>query len=105
MGSRSFTAAAKRFIAKNRLDDAAALTYYSVLSLFPAILVGTSLIGMLDENATESLLNGAEDLAPDDAMSIITNAVTGLQTNPAAAGIMALVGLAAALWAASNYVA
>lgn len=38
-------------------------------------------------------------------MSIITNAVTGLQTNPAAAGIMALVGLAAALWAASNYVA
>lgn len=105
MGSRSFTAAAKRFFAENRLDDAAALTYYSVLSLFPAILVGTSLIGMLDEHATESLLNGVEDVAPDDAMSIITNAVTGLQTNPAAAGIMALVGLAAALWAASNYVA
>jgi membrane protein len=105
MGRRSFAAAAKRFFSENRLDDAAALTYYSVLSLFPAILVGTSLIGMLDENATRELLEGIEDVAPADAMSIIENAVTGLQTNPATAGVMALVGLAAALWAASNYVA
>lgn len=105
MGRRSFKAAAKRFLSENRLDDAAALTYYSVLSLFPAILVGTSLIGMLDANATRELLNGIEDVAPADAMSIIENAVTGLQTNPAAAGVMALVGLAAALWAASNYIA
>src|SRR5690606_20576771 len=105
MGRRSFKAAAKRFFSENRLDDAAALTYYSVLSIFPGILVGTSLIGMLDESATRELLNGLEDVAPADAMSIIEGAVTGLQTNPATAGVMALVGLAAALWAASNYIA
>ncbi|WP_081687609.1 YihY/virulence factor BrkB family protein [Glycomyces tenuis] len=105
MGRRSFVAAAKRFLSEHRLDDAAALTYYSVLSLFPAILVGTSLIGMLDEDATRELLSGVEDVAPADAMSIIENAVTGLQTNPATAGVMALIGLAAALWAASNYIA
>lgn len=76
-----------------------------MLSIFPGILVGTSLIGMLDESATRELLNGLEDVAPADAMSIIEGAVTGLQTNPATAGVMALVGLAAALWAASNYIA
>ena len=105
MGGRSFTAAAKRFLSRNRLDAAAALTYYSVLSIFPGILVGTSLIGMLDENATEALLGGVEDVAPADAASVVEDAVEGLQTNPATAGLMALVGLAAALWAASNYIA
>nr|WP_277605271.1 YihY/virulence factor BrkB family protein [Glycomyces sp. L485] len=105
MGRRSFKTAAKRFWAEKRTDAAAALTYYAVLSIFPAILVGTSVIGMLNPDATEEMLNAADDLFPDDAMSIIDSAVAQLQTNPATAGLMALVGLAAALWAASKYVA
>ena len=38
-------------------------------------------------------------------MAIIEDAVARLQMNPAAAGVVALLGLVAALWAASNYVA
>jgi membrane protein len=102
---RSLVAAGKRFLSANRLDAAAALTYYSVLSMFPAILVGTSLIGLLDPGATSALLEGIEGVTPEDGYRIIEAAVEGLQTNPATAGVMALIGLAAALWAASNYVA
>lgn len=105
MGGRSIVRAAKRYGSESRGDTAAALTYYSVLSLFPAILVGTSLIGLLDEDATTSLLDGIASVVPADSMSIIEDAVARLQMNPATAGFMALVGLVAALWAASNYVA
>ncbi|GAA2299125.1 hypothetical protein GCM10009853_064220 [Glycomyces scopariae] len=105
MGGRSIVKAAKRYAAENRGDAAAALTYYSVLSLFPAILVGTSLIGLLSEDATASLLDGVGSLVPGDSMSIIEDAVARLQMNPGTAGLVALLGLAAALWAASNYVA
>ncbi|WP_112136961.1 YihY/virulence factor BrkB family protein [Glycomyces dulcitolivorans] len=105
MGGRSIVKAAKRYGAENRGDAAAALTYYSVLSLFPAILVGTSLIGLLSPDATASLLDGAGSLVPGDSMSIIDDAVARLQMNPRTAGLVALAGLVAALWAASNYVA
>jgi membrane protein len=105
MGGRSIVKAAKRYAAENRGDAAAALTYYSVLSLFPAILVGTSLIGLLSADATASLMDGAGSLVPGDSMSIIDDAVARLQMDPRTAGLVALVGLVAALWAASNYVA
>jgi membrane protein len=105
MGARSLWQAAKRYGGESRGDTAAALTYYSVMSLFPAILVGASVIGMLDENATEVLLDGVASLAPGEGSQIIEDAVARLQMNPAAAGLLALVGLVAALWAASNYVA
>ncbi|PRY60505.1 YihY/virulence factor BrkB family protein [Glycomyces artemisiae] len=105
MGGRSIVKAAKRYGAASRGDAAAALTYYSVLSLFPAILVGTSLIGLLDADATASLLDGAGTLVPGDSMSIIEDAVARLQMDPRTAGLLALLGLATALWAASNYVA
>ncbi|THV27069.1 YihY/virulence factor BrkB family protein [Glycomyces paridis] len=105
MGGRSLVQAGKRYGAEHRADAAAALTYYSVLSLFPALLVGTSIIGMLNPDATEALLDGIASLAPAEGMSIIEDAVAGLQVNPRAAGFLALVGLVGALWAASNYVA
>ncbi|WP_194202058.1 YihY/virulence factor BrkB family protein [Glycomyces albidus] len=105
MGGRSIVKAAKRYASESRGDDAAALTYYSVLSLFPAILVGTSLIGLLDEDATASLIEGIGSVVPPDTRTIIEDAVARLQMNPRAAGVLATFGLLAALWAASNYVA
>ncbi|MEV3937867.1 YihY/virulence factor BrkB family protein [Glycomyces sp. NPDC049804] len=97
--------AAKRYGGGSRGDTAAALTYYSVMSLFPAILVGASVIGMLDEDATAALLDGIASLAPGASLDIIEDAVARLQMNPSAAGLLAIFGLLAALWAASNYVA
>lgn len=96
---------ARRYGGGSRGDTAAALTYYSVMSLFPAILVGASVIGMLDEDATAALLDGIASVAPGASLDIIEDAVARLQMNPAAAGLLAIAGLVAALWAASNYVA
>jgi len=39
-----------RFRAEDMADHAAALTYYALLSLFPALLVGMSLFGLLGES-------------------------------------------------------
>ena len=105
MARRSVVRAARRFVSENRLDAAAALTYYSVLSIFPAILVGTSVIGMLDEDATAALLEGAGEVVPAEGYAIVETAVGGLQRHSGSAGLLALAGLAGALWAASNWVA
>lgn len=87
-------------------DLAAALTYYSVLSLFPAILALTSLLGVFGQgpSTTQALLDVATDLgASEDQLQPIENYINGLQ-GTGGAGIALFIGLAGALWAASNYV-
>ncbi|MER6693158.1 YihY/virulence factor BrkB family protein [Streptomyces minutiscleroticus] len=86
-------------------DRAAALTYYSVLSLFPALLVLVSLLGVAGKSATDSVLKNIEQLAPGSARDIITRAVEQLQGNAGTGSVMAIVGVVLAVWSASGYVA
>ncbi|MBD0839518.1 YihY/virulence factor BrkB family protein [Streptomyces sp. TRM68416] len=86
-------------------DRAAALTYYGVLSLFPALLVLVSLLGLAGESTTDKVLDNLRQLAPGSARDIITRAVEQLQGNAGTGSVMALVGLVLALWSASGYVA
>lgn len=86
------------------LDWAAALTYYGVLALFPALLVLVSILGLLGEGATQTLLDNLAALAPGPAREIVTSAIESLQSNRTAAGVAFFVGLAGALWSASGYV-
>lgn len=86
------------------LDWAAALTYYGVLALFPALLVLVSILGLLGEGATQMLLDNLAALAPGPAPEIVTSAIESLQSNRTAAGVAFFVGLAGALWSASGYV-
>ncbi|MEU8886458.1 YihY/virulence factor BrkB family protein [Streptomyces sp. NPDC048442] len=86
-------------------DRAAALTYYGVLSLFPALLVLVSLLGIAGRSATESVLDNLQQMTPGSARDIITRAVEQLQGNSGVGSVMALVGLALAVWSASGYVA
>jgi membrane protein len=85
-------------------DWAAALTYYGVLAMFPALLVLVSIVGLLGEDATEALLDNVAALAPGPARDIVTGAIENLQSNRGAAGIAFVAGLAGALWSASGYV-
>src|SRR4051794_21612035 len=62
-------------------DRAAALTYYSVLSLFPALLVMVSLLGLAGRSATDKVLNNLQQLAPGPARDTLTQAVRQLQGN------------------------
>ncbi|MDG9719634.1 YihY/virulence factor BrkB family protein [Streptomyces sp. DH24] len=86
-------------------DRAAALTYYGVLSLFPALLVLVSLLGIAGKSATDTVLENINKLAPGAARDIITRAVEQLQGSGGTGSIMAIVGLALAIWSASGYVA
>ncbi|MYW66909.1 YihY family inner membrane protein [Streptomyces sp. SID8379] len=86
------------------VDRAAALTYYGVLSLFPALLVLVSLLGAAGEKVTQKLLDNFETLAPGPARDILTTTVTQLRGNAGIGSIMAVVGLVLTVWSASGYV-
>ncbi|OON82772.1 YihY/virulence factor BrkB family protein [Streptomyces tsukubensis] len=86
-------------------DRAAALTYYSVLALFPALLVLISVLGIAGKSATRSVLDNIKKLAPGSARDVLTDAVTQLQGSAGLGSVLAVVGVLAALWSASGYVA
>jgi membrane protein len=106
---RSWIGVAKRTVAEFREDNltdwAAALTYYAVLALFPALIVIVSLLGLIGESATQPLIDNLGKVAPGPAQEIFTNAITDLQSNQGAAGFAFVVGLLGALWSASGYTA
>ena len=85
---------------------AAALTYYSVLSLFPAVLVLVSLVGLFGnpERITKVLTDTVSQLGPSTAATTFQGPIAQLTSNRGGAGIMLLVSVAGALWAASGYV-
>ena len=89
----------------NVTDWAAALTYYGVLSIFPALIALISVVGLLGSSATSSLLDNLKAFTPGPAKDILTNAVTGLSRSQSSSGILFVVGLVLALWSASGYVA
>jgi membrane protein len=95
----------KGFSNDNLTDWAAALTYYGVLAIFPALIVLVSVLGLVGESATQPLIDNLGKVAPGPAKEIFTSAIKNLQGSQGAAGIMFVVGLALALWSASGYVA
>src|SRR3954453_9204727 len=86
-------------------DLAAGLTYYAVLSLFPALLALVSLLGIFGdaEKTTTALLDIAKGIAPGSTVDTISGPVRELTSSPAA-GFTLVIGLATALWSASGYV-
>ncbi|MFC9910798.1 YihY/virulence factor BrkB family protein [Streptomyces sp. NPDC059862] len=86
-------------------DRSAALTYYGVLSLFPALLVLVSLLGIAGPSVTDKVLDNVRQLAPGPARDIIVRAVEQLQNTAGTGTIVAVVGLVLAVWSASGYVA
>jgi membrane protein len=95
----------REFKEDNLTDWAAALTYYSILAIFPAVLALFSVLGLLGSSTTQSLIDNLGTVAPGPAKDIVTSALQNLQKNQGAAGILFVVGLATALWSASGYVA
>ncbi|MFJ7206157.1 YihY/virulence factor BrkB family protein [Streptomyces sp. NPDC098789] len=86
-------------------DRAAALTYYGVLALFPALLVLVSLLGTAGDAVTGQVLDTLRQLAPGSARDVIGDAVAQLQARSGVGSVMAVVGLVLALWSASGYTA
>src|SRR5829696_209695 len=94
----------REFKEDNLTDWAAALTYYGVLSLFPALIVLVSVLGLIGSSATQPLIDNLGSVAPGPAKDIFTSAIKNLQGSSGASGVFFIIGLAAAIWAASGYV-
>ena len=86
-------------------DLAAALTYYAVLSLFPALLALVSLLGVFGqaEKTTTALLDIVQRIAPGSTVDIIRQPIEEV-TNSPSAGFTLAIGILVALWSASGYV-
>ncbi|MDT0214290.1 YihY/virulence factor BrkB family protein [Rothia sp. ARF10] len=93
------------FTADGCTDLAAALTYYSVLSLFPALLALVSLLGVFGqgESTTTALLDMVRDLGQASAADQLEGPISQM-TQADQAGLALVAGLAGALWSASGYV-
>ena len=76
----------REFRDDNLTDWAAALTYYSILAIFPALLALVSVVGLLGDSTTQSLIDNLEAVAPGPAKDIVTSALQNLQRNQGAAG-------------------
>jgi membrane protein len=107
--ARSWSGVFKRTISEFRADNltdiAASLTYYGILAIFPAIIALVSILGLVGHSATQPLIENLGKVAPGPAKSIFTSAVENLDKGRSAAGVIFIVGLLAALWSASGYVA
>ena len=85
---------------------AAALTYYAVLSIFPALLVMVSLVGLFanPDRVTSVLTDTVSELGPATAAKTFQGPIESITSNRGAAGVLFVIGILAALWSASGYV-
>lgn len=95
----------KEFSKDGCTDLAAALTYFSVLSIFPALLALVSILGLVGEpeETKATVLGVLEQMGTSKAKDVIGGPLENMVNSPAA-GIGLIAGLAGALWSASGYV-
>jgi membrane protein len=97
---------ATEFQEDNLSDWAAALTYYGLLSLFPALIAMVSLIGIFGDpkSTTDSLTEIITEIGPASAAETFEGPIKAVTESSGTAGVAFVVGLAAALWSASGYI-
>lgn len=108
--NRALGATLKRTLTEFREDNitdwAAALTYYGLLALFPALIAMVSLVGLFGDpqRTTATLTEIIAKLGPESAAETFRGPIESVVGNRSAAGFAFAFGLAAALWSASGYV-
>src|SRR4051794_41000584 len=97
---------AREFQEDNLSDWAAALTYYGLLSLFPALIAMVSLIGIFGDpkSTTQSLTEIIAEIGPQSAAETFSGPIESITESSGTAGLALVLGLAVALWSASGYV-
>lgn len=95
----------KEFKADNLTDWAAALTYYSVLALFPALLCLVALLGVLGQypQTVDSIMTIVGKVAPQSTVDSIRGPVQDVVRSKGGAGALLGLGLLGSLWSASGY--
>ena len=96
---------AREFTADQCTDLAAALTYYAVLSIFPAMIAIISLLGVVGqgERSTDTVLSLINQVAPGGTADVLRGPLEQFSSSPAA-GFALVFGIVLAIWSASGYV-
>ncbi|KAA0918996.1 YihY/virulence factor BrkB family protein [Dietzia sp. ANT_WB102] len=97
--------AAVEFSKDNCTDLAASLTYFAVLSLFPALLAVVSLLGVFGQGqaTVDAVMDILDGSVPEETLAALRGPIEGLINTPAA-GFALVTGVVGALWTASGYV-
>lgn len=97
--------AARRVKDEEGLDQAAALTYYSLLAMFPAFIALVAIVGVLGQQSTvDGVIDGIESIGSEQAAEAFRGPAQSVVDQKSAAGTLLGLGLLTALWAASGYV-
>ena len=85
-------------------DLAAGLTYFGVLSLFPAMIALVSILGLVGQSKAgiDALFGMVEQLAPG-MLTVVKQPIESLSSSPAT-GWALVIGIVGAIWSASGYV-
>jgi membrane protein len=111
LNRRAWVAAFKRTIAEFKDDDlldwAAALTFFALLSLFPALVVMVALLGIFGQypqtiDSMAEILTGAG--VAQDTVDSIRAPVDDVVRDTGGAGALLGLGLVGAIWSASGYI-
>jgi membrane protein len=96
----------REFSSDNCTDLAAALTYYAVLALFPAMIAILSLVGLFGrgQDTVDELTTILEDVGAGSAADTLEPTLQSLSDRSGGAGLAFVAGIALALWSASGYI-
>jgi membrane protein len=102
----TFVRTFKEFSEDHGTDWAAALTYYGLLAMFPALIALVSIVGLVFDagQVTKALTDIVGQIGPPSAVQTFQGPIEAVTADKGKSGIMALVGILLALNSASGYV-
>jgi membrane protein len=110
LGRRSWFGTGRRVVSGFRDDNvtdwAASLTYYAVLSIFPAFIALISILGLVvdPKTITRVVTDVVAQLGPADAVNTFKEPIDQISANQSTALVGLVFGVVVAIWTASNYV-
>ncbi|MFJ9768522.1 YihY/virulence factor BrkB family protein [Streptomyces erythrochromogenes] len=96
---------AVRLWTDNLADHAAALTYYALLALLPALVIAVSVVGLLGGARRDALIADLTAYAPPQSAQVLRDALGGLPEAQSSMWALLLGGVVSALWSACSYLA
>ena len=99
---RTFT----EFSEDNMSDSAAALTYYGLLAIFPALIALVAIVGLVGNPAStvKTLTQIVTKLGQASSAQTFAGPIKSITAHRAASGVLLIAGIAGALYSASGYV-
>ena len=84
-------------------ERAAALTYYAVLALFPALLMTVTLMGLAGGSSDSGLSAGVTALLPSQSRTVVAAALQDMARDRSATLSVAVIGGLGAVWSSCSY--